>query len=380
MRKSYEKIIILLSIVFMGGLNTISMFAFTGVVAGIYEVAFFILAFLSIPVLLTFRIKNLSYVYKFLIFLAIVTFSFIINHKTIASQYKYYLFVTNVVFITYLFSQLDVEILRRNVLKYLYWLAVVQIVYLFIAYSSMNYSIEQYRWALITQMHVSIILISRVLGFGVLYIALNRLNIVSIILSALMFSAMLFLNEMGPLIALMIALSLVFAKHNRVPKVFSYLLFLIIFILTSNFVIDLKYSNLLNDPRFVIYDNHLQLFIRNPIMGAGIAGYYEITGRFQSAHNIFLEVLSEFGILGISSFLLLFVTQIRLALHGLKEKDSSYAIAFIYITICVQFSGNISLNPFFWFLGMIVYRIYNPFLKASFNKTRMFANGLELPG
>lgn len=359
-REYYNRAILFSIVIFMGGLNIISEIWNPGTGAGIYRITIFVILLLSTPIYISFRFKNFGLLYRFIIFFFIVSMSYTFSNHSIASQYKYYLFLTNVFFVVFITSQFDFKILHENAFKYLYYLALVQICYLIFTYVSMDYSLYHFRWALITEKNVSIILLSRILGFGILYIFIRSINTTNLIISLFLLFAMYFLNEMGPILALIVSLPLVFIKNRRIPNIFIYLLFGVLFIIVGLYVKDLQISNLLNDPRFIIYKSHFHLFITNPIFGAGISGYYEQTGRIQSAHNIFLEVISEFGIVGLFSFSFMFIPQIKSAIRGLKKADPSYAIAFIYIVICVQFSGNISLNPFFWFFGVLVYRFYKP--------------------
>jgi O-antigen ligase len=102
--------------------------------------------------------------------------------------------------------------------------------------------------------------------------------------------------------------------------------------------------------RITMYQNAIYEFITHPLFGIGT----QSNSRYP--HNIFLEVASELGILGLSIFLLL-LWQVFLKTRRLLDvsKDKSHyivahliAIGLIYSMTIVQFSGNLQHQRALW--------------------------------
>ena len=113
------------------------------------------------------------------------------------------------------------------------------------------------------------------------------------------------------------------------------------------------------DIYFVSIPNFFNNFFNN--FSSSIFGYglnnsvYLYKSNFLSyrwyPHNIMLEILFEYGILGFSLFVYLFVKALKI----IKSKIVFYGIIFFFI--CAQFSGD---NPLNWMLFFfIIYAFYN---------------------
>jgi O-antigen ligase len=126
----------------------------------------------------------------------------------------------------------------------------------------------------------------------------------------------------------------------------------------------LTLDEILNDPRVEIYDTHFNFFLNNPIIGIGIAGSENILYSYQSSHNIFIEIASEFGILGLIPFSGMIILLIN---KYLISKDFSFSYLWLYTFIVVQFSGDVSLNSIYWFISAIFISI--PLDKFNYEKS-----------
>ena len=101
------------------------------------------------------------------------------------------------------------------------------------------------------------------------------------------------------------------------------------------------------------------------------------TGDFYHPHNVLLNMLSETGILGSISYLLLFLYLYYISIHNYLKKQDIFSLAYIssllaYTLNCLtdsMFCGHNIKSPttFFWlFTGF--YLILNKYVIISYNK------------
>lgn len=113
--------------------------------------------------------------------------------------------------------------------------------------------------------------------------------------------------------------------------------------------------------RYDGYLNAIKVFEDNMQIGAGPSGYYKLTGR-QYPHNLILEVLSEYGILGIIFLLIIVVSSFKIVLKKFRKSNTFVQILkilWIYFFLNTMTSGYISSNREFWILCAILVSIYN---------------------
>ena len=179
----------------------------------------------------------------------------------------------------------------------------------------------------------------------------------------------------GAYIALLITMILMFVisgkQKGRVKNFFFLtLLFLGIIYIASIFnvnfieyVVD-RFSDISTDRgsgRLVLWDNAIQTFINNPILGIGLNGTLEYNtihyGTPVYIHNTMLEVLSESGIIGFIIFLILWVLIFHFCVKLFKiNKDTKFLLA-IFIAMFIQMlSLSILLNEAFYLMLLILYR------------------------
>jgi O-antigen ligase len=100
------------------------------------------------------------------------------------------------------------------------------------------------------------------------------------------------------------------------------------------------------------------------MIGVGIGGFSYIYNRSDMRlypHNIFLEILSELGVLGMFLFTFMILFSLKLALNNIKETNNvnyylnlGILLNFIFMFFNSQFSGDINDNRLlFTFLGSI---------------------------
>jgi O-antigen ligase len=100
------------------------------------------------------------------------------------------------------------------------------------------------------------------------------------------------------------------------------------------------------------------------MIGVGIGGFSYIYNRSDMRlypHNIFLEILSELGVLGMFLFTFMILFSLKVALNNIKETNNvnyylnlGILLNFIFMFLNSQFSGDINDNRLlFTFLGSI---------------------------
>jgi O-antigen ligase len=124
-----------------------------------------------------------------------------------------------------------------------------------------------------------------------------------------------------------------------------------LFLSSVNDVYDLTLEAISNDSRLEIYTTNFNYFLDNPLFGIGIAGSADIINHYQSAHNIFLEIAAELGIVGLIPFVIMVILLIK---KFFVNKDFLFGYLWLYSFIVIQFSGDIALNSLFWFFSAIL--------------------------
>ncbi len=110
--------------------------------------------------------------------------------------------------------------------------------------------------------------------------------------------------------------------------------------------------------RWELWKNALELWIRDIahfLFGSGVGGYAAIFPwrDFRYPHNLFLEVLSEFGIIGLVIFLAHAVLAVKDVVRHFRKSYSQPEVLWLGATLTVffsaMFSGDINDNRLIWF-------------------------------
>lgn len=291
-----------------------------------------------------------NYLKFFFILFLIITFSFLLNSEGDFALRKYLLFFCSGFLLT-LFS----SSIKDKSYNFIYVQFIIYSILNFIFLGSILIStqdIELYRWSLIKEFNMDVIYFSRSLGLGIIasfFYFKNKIYL--LIISILLFYLMYLLNEIGPILAVLISVLMFYSrkskKHFFVFAILSLLLFINIITI---YIPDLSIDNIINDPRVEIYSRNAGYFTENPIIGIGVAGIIHLQGHYQSAHNIILEIAVEYGVLGLMPFIIMIFILFN---KFLKNKNLSFSYIWLYSFIIVQFSGDISLNSLFWFVSAV---------------------------
>lgn len=137
-------------------------------------------------------------------------------------------------------------------------------------------------------------------------------------------------------------------KTKVVLIIFFFLLAILgtIFLLFVGFdqIVKVLFSDEVTNGRTLLYRKAIEYFMENPLWGLGWAGYrhtfnIQRNGIYYEAHNVYLQLLCETGIIGIACYILFFVINIRqslLVLRNVKNmKDDSYK-KYIYFALYLQ--------------------------------------------
>lgn len=134
-----------------------------------------------------------------------------------------------------------------------------------------------------------------------------------------------------------------------------YLLYYVEFLVVDRFEELHNYEQIL---RFEGYLLAIDIFMDNLLFGTGPSGYYKLTGRIYP-HNLFLEMISEYGILGLISYILLFITTAYSTFKNIFNKNIEYQLKFIYLIwwfyfLNSMFSGDIVSNRELWIVSGLI--------------------------
>ncbi len=336
----------------------------------VYNTIFAIIFFLFIIGLFSNKLKLLmsNYIKLFIIFFIVVSLSYFLNYSSEFSNRKYFLFFGGGLLLT-LFS----SAIKPDMYKYLphsiVFFALVNAI-IILGYSLKLDGITELRWTMITQVETDLIYITRSLGLSIITVFFYLKNkLFKILILLVLFYLMLILNEVGPLLAVIISFFFYYSRKNSFYIFLSMLGGVIMyFFVIQQFIHDLTLDEILNDPRVEIYTKSFNYFLNRPFFGIGIGGTAYFLNSYQSAHNIFLEIASEFGVVALIPFIGMVILLIKKYLVN-KEYPLSYL--WLYSFIVVQFSGDIGLNTIYWFISAIFISV--PIIK-SHPKSTQFRN------
>ncbi len=184
-------------------------------------------------------------------------------------------------------------------------------------------------------------------------------------------SIMLFANEKGPVVFLLMVIIIILLVHRVEIKKqiwvwLSVLLFLFVGLNigfnhmdpTHNRFLIIISTGISQEPRWALFAKAFNVFFDNVFVGSGYGGYNLATGAGYP-HNIFLECLTESGVIGLMVFIYwlrnIFCTIFIMYRESLQLTISTYL--FIYFLLNAQVSGSFAGNaPLFLFAGIIAAR------------------------
>jgi O-antigen ligase len=125
---------------------------------------------------------------------------------------------------------------------------------------------------------------------------------------------------------------------------------------TLNLIIEGNFTQ--DSERFSIYNKVWSYFLKSPIWGYGIFGDRVILGSDTYSHNIFLEILYDFGLFfGLTIILLIIFGMIRAFLISNYENRILLIMLIFYCFIPFLVSGSYLIEPKFWILMGLIFSL-----------------------
>jgi O-antigen ligase len=118
--------------------------------------------------------------------------------------------------------------------------------------------------------------------------------------------------------------------------------------------------------RLRAFETAKDLFLDNPLKGVGTAGFGDFN-MLSYPHNIFLELASELGTVGITAFAVLILYAAYLGVKLLRNKNASFPVPnltrtfftiFVFTLINAQVSGAVHGNFHLWFAIAGLWTLY----------------------
>jgi len=313
------------------------------------------------------KIKFSGYLLLFFVFSVYLLINFILHDDFSEIPIKkFLLFLGNSILVTIITSTLKH---RLFIFQSLVFFAVLNSIMFFGIYFILDMP-NDLTWHINKGLGIDVIYFSRAIALGIvsLFLLKNVNLVVKIILTSLMFYCLFKINEVGPILGLIVVLfTYFFIKNSLLAATTMILAIISYFIIIIPLLPDLTIESMLQDPRIEIYLKNIEYFKNNPLFGIGWSGSYKIAGAYQSAHNIFFEILTEFGIFGFFQFIILIVI---LVIYFFKNINNEIAYIWLYSFIIVQVSGDISLNQIFWFSSILL--VSNNFVSIKTKNSRTF--------
>lgn len=297
------------------------------------------------------KLSSNNYLRYFFVFFIITTFSIVLLNSGDIGERKYFLFLGSGLLLTFFSSSIKPSTYYYLPNAFVFY-ALVNVLVIF-GYFLVFKDISELRWFMNEEIGADVIYMSRAIGLGIVVLFFYFKNkLFKICFIAVFLFCMKILEEVGPFLALLIV---IFAFYFRKNGLYLFLSIvggmLFYFFVIQEFVYDLTVEAISNDGRVEIYTRNFNYFIDNPLFGIGIAGSADIINHYQSAHNIFLEIAAELGILGLIPFVIMVILLIK---KFFVNKDFLFGYLWLYSFIVVQFSGDIGLNSLFWFFSAIL--------------------------
>ncbi len=217
---------------------------------------------------------------------------------------------------------------------------------------------------------------------------INTINIISyrkkiflILIYMLSFYALISTGKRGPLLANLISILFLLIIDIKIRK--KSLKNLFVFVIIIGFIIfgiinftsrgQIIFQRFFNNDRIltgrgVIYEQIFNNFLKNPILGNGIASTY--TSIDTSGHNIYLQLLNETGIVGVCIFILAVINSFINTIHSIfylnGKNDKNMVLTNIYLFISMYYqifflvygmSGNPLFDNYIFFMYSIAIAI-----------------------
>lgn len=180
-----------------------------------------------------------------------------------------------------------------------------------------------------------------------------KARLVFLVFSVISFWGLYLTDKRGHLVAILIIISITIFRRlgieivKRILLLFTVtLISIIIIIFTSNILTNkeslLQDLNVYSSGRIDLYLIAIELFKEKPIFGWGLGYFNQYVGM--GTHNMYLQILSELGIIGFFSFVFIAVSNLlnafKLLSEGNQKEIKLFFILFQIFFLVYGFSGN----------------------------------------
>lgn len=207
---------------------------------------------------------------------------------------------------------------------------------------------------------------------GVLSLFLRKKKIAYFLFCLSLFGVIL-TGSRGPFFILILIMFFYFFNEKKYFLIFTSFIFLFFLFFSYEFILNLlpevfsgrfteeAIENQLNSnselSRGSLFGLAFQLWLENPFFGVGL-GNYSYYAPVNAPHNIYLEVLSEMGLLYFSLFLVFIITSLRAGYRQIKS-NSNYKLKglyflYIFFVLSMFADGELTIQSFLlYYLGFL---------------------------
>lgn len=205
----------------------------------------------------------------------------------------------------------------------------------------------------------------------VFYVLLSIFNILMIILS----------GSRGPLVcvAIMFLFYFIFIKRNMVLLFIPLLLIAIVSTISTNPNYNIAFLRMslifqedygiVSSGRGALYQLAITEFLKHPLLGNGIGAFTNNFEVYTYPHNIILEIVNDFGIVGLIIFVIIMVRLASKLMQMAKQGIQSQFVVLLFLNSIagLMISGSYMENYQFWILSIIVMTFKTKNLQGELN-------------
>lgn len=210
---------------------------------------------------------------------------------------------------------------------------------------------------------------------------------ISIVLIGLATISLLITGQRGTIIGVIIGLSLLLLQpqwRKRILYFIPILLLLLIIVSFLKFGVFGRFEefeNIKQFERFKDYPRVYNIFDKNDFLwGLGSMGYFWETGR-SYPHNIVLEHISSYGLLGLICIGMIIYYGFKMSIHIVKHSDNYhyhfYACSWVMLLFSALVSSGISQHRILYLFSGILMLIYNDMKYSTFGDTPLLEDSDE---
>lgn len=118
-------------------------------------------------------------------------------------------------------------------------------------------------------------------------------------------------------------------------------------------VVHLTIEKQYDSGRMILFQDSIDMWRTSPIFGVGLSGFSTFSNKLYP-HNLFLEILSEGGLIGVGLFVLCLLPPIAMIVFHRRQVHSASVAAFVMYLAASMFSGDLYNSLGVFLLSMLV--------------------------